>query len=197
MPRAFAREFRDDVVKVAQRREPGLTIKGIADDFWISKTCLQTGCVRLNWRPIAGPACPHLSRRNCVNCAGAMGCWIRRTRSCDGQPPTCRRRTFREKVYPFVSELAADGIPVAVTSRVLKLAGQPNYRWLAHPVPESELVQACRENAFSMRRGMDPESCYRFLAEEAADAGQVVAERMAWRNCLTNGWFSTFGWKPK
>lgn len=41
MPRAFAREFRDDVVKVAQRREPRVTIKGIADVLWISEACLQ------------------------------------------------------------------------------------------------------------------------------------------------------------
>ena len=39
-----------------------------------------------------------------------------------------------------MSELAADGIPVAVTCRVLKLARQPYYRWLANPVTESELV---------------------------------------------------------
>ena len=32
-------------------------------------------------------------------------------------------------MYPLVRELAADGIPVAVTCRVLKLARQPYYRW--------------------------------------------------------------------
>ena len=41
MPKAYPREFRDDVVAVAQRREPGVTIKEIADDFGISETCLQ------------------------------------------------------------------------------------------------------------------------------------------------------------
>lgn len=43
MPKAYPREFRDDVVAVAQRREPGVTIREIADDFGISETCL------LNW----------------------------------------------------------------------------------------------------------------------------------------------------
>ena len=33
-------------------------------------------------------------------------------------------------MYPLVRELAADGIPVAVTCRVLKIARQPYYRWL-------------------------------------------------------------------
>ena len=42
-------------------------------------------------------------------------------------------------IYPLVRELAADGIPVAVTCRVLKLARQPYYRWLADPVTDAEL----------------------------------------------------------
>ena len=41
VPKAYPREFRDDVVAVAKRREPGVTIKEIADDFGISETCLQ------------------------------------------------------------------------------------------------------------------------------------------------------------
>ena len=41
-----------------------------------------------------------------------------------------------------MKELAADGIPVAVTCRVLKLARQPYYRWLANPVTDAELVEA-------------------------------------------------------
>jgi len=41
VPKAYPREFRDDVVAVAQRREPGVTIKEIAYDFGISETCLQ------------------------------------------------------------------------------------------------------------------------------------------------------------
>ncbi|MGC4897504.1 hypothetical protein [Micromonospora sp. DT31] len=39
-----------------------------------------------------------------------------------------------------MSELAADGIPVAVTCRVLNIARQPYYRWLAQPVGDAELV---------------------------------------------------------
>ena len=36
-------------------------------------------------------------------------------------------------MYPLVRELAVDGIPVTVTCRVLKIARQPYYRWLAEP----------------------------------------------------------------
>ena len=41
----------------------------------------------------------------------------------------------------------------------------------------------------------DPEFGYRFLADEARDAGQPMAERTAWRICSDNGWWSAFGKK--
>ena len=49
--------------------------------------------------------------------------------------------------YPLVSELAAAGIPVTVSCRVLKLARQPYYRWRDQPVAVSEVEQAYRANA--------------------------------------------------
>ena len=49
--------------------------------------------------------------------------------------------------YPLVTELAGDGIPVAVTCRVLKLSRAPYYRWLAAPVTALELRQAYLANA--------------------------------------------------
>ena len=36
----------------------------------------------------------------------------------------------------------------------------------------------------------DPEFGYRFLLDEAGDAGQVMTERTAWRICADNGWWS-------
>ena len=45
-------------------------------------------------------------------------------------------------MYPLVRELAADGIPVAVTCRVLKIARQPYCRWLKCPVTDAELGEA-------------------------------------------------------
>ena len=75
-----------------------------------------------------------------------------------------------------MSELAADGIPVTVSCRVLKLARQPYYRWLANPITESELTQAYRANALFNAHADDPEFGYRFLADGAADAGQVMAK---------------------
>ncbi|AXO37098.1 hypothetical protein ACGFLT_00460 [Micromonospora chalcea] len=89
-----------------------------------------------------------------------------------------------------MSELAADGIPVAVTCRVLKIARQPYYRWLARPVTSAEEVAAYRVNALFDAHRDDPEFGYRFLVDEARDAGQPMADRTAWRICSGNGWWS-------
>jgi putative transposase len=94
-----------------------------------------------------------------------------------------------------VNELAADGIPVAVTCRVLNIARQPYYRWRARPVTDTELEQAYRANALFDAHRDDPEFGYRFLADEARDAGLSMADRTAWRICSSMGWWSAFGKK--
>ena len=94
-----------------------------------------------------------------------------------------------------MSELAADGIPVAVTCRVLKLARQPYYRWLSARVTDAELVEAYRANALFDAHRDDPEFGYRFLVEEARQAGEVMAERTAWRICSQHRLWSVFGKK--
>ncbi|HEX5540027.1 MAG TPA: IS3 family transposase [Micromonospora sp.] len=96
-----------------------------------------------------------------------------------------------------MSELAADGIPVAVTCRVLKVARQPYYRWLARPVTDAEVVAAYRANALFDAHRDDPEFGYRFLVDEARAAGQPMADRTAWRICSGNGWWSVFGKKKR
>ena len=100
-------------------------------------------------------------------------------------------------MYPLVRELAVDGVPVAVTCRVLKIARQPYYRWLAQPVTDAELEQAYRANALFDAHRDDPEFGYRFLLDEARDAGEPMAERTAWRICSDNGWWSAFGKKKR
>lgn len=88
-----------------------------------------------------------------------------------------------------MNELAADGIPVAVT-RVLKLARQPYYRWRANPITDAELVEAYRANALFDAHQEDLEFGHRYLTEEALDAGEAMAERTAWRICTENKWWS-------
>ncbi len=82
-----------------------------------------------------------------------------------------------------MSELAADGNPVAVACRVLNIARQVYYRWLADPVTDAELEQAYRANALHVAHCDDPEFGYRYLHEEAAEAGEAMAARTAWRIC--------------
>jgi transposase InsO family protein len=94
-----------------------------------------------------------------------------------------------------VSELAAAGVPVAVTCRVLKIARQPYYRWLARPVTAAELERAYRADALFDAHRDDPEFGYRFLVDEARDAGVSMADRTAWRICSSMGWWSAFGKK--
>ncbi len=100
-------------------------------------------------------------------------------------------------MYPLVRELAAAAapgrVPVAVTCRVLKLARQPYYRWLASPVTGTELAEAYRANALFDAHRDDPEFGHRFLADEARAAGESMAERTAWKICRDNGWWSAFG----
>src|SRR5699024_342258 len=98
-----------------------------------------------------------------------------------------------KRLYPLVRELAVDGIPVAVSCRVLKLSHQPYYRWLAAPVPEAEVLEAYRANALFDAHVDDPEFGYRYLADEAEAVGEPMAVRTAWRLYLDNARFSVFG----
>ena len=94
-----------------------------------------------------------------------------------------------------MTELAAAGIPVTVTCRVLKLSRQPYYRWLADPITNTEAVEAYRANALFDAHRDDPEFGHRLLADEAREAGEPMADRTAWRITSDNGWWSTFGKK--
>ena len=98
-------------------------------------------------------------------------------------------------MYPLVSELAVDGVPVTVTCRVLKLVRQDYYRWLASPITASELEEAYLANALFDAHRDDPEFGYRFLADEVKDSGFRACERTIWKVCSTNGWWSSFGKK--
>ena len=93
----------------------------------------------------------------------------------------CRKGRFRERLYPLVSELAVDGIPVAVSCRVLKLARAPYYRWLREPVGPAGRLRQQRVRALSNAHHDDPEFEYRLLADEAREAGFPMADRTAWR----------------
>ena len=89
--------------------------------------------------------------------------------------------------YPLVLDLAADGIPVTVTCRVLGFSTQAFYAWKQQPVSERDLVDAYALNAAWEVHADDPGFGYRFIADELADAGHVVSERRVWRLCSQAG----------
>ena len=100
-------------------------------------------------------------------------------------------------MYPLVRELAVDGIPVVVSCRVLGLARQPYYRWLNQPVTAGQLDEAYLANAIHDAHLDDPEFGYRFLADEVRLGDHPeVSDRVVWRICRDNQWWSRFG-KPK
>lgn len=98
-------------------------------------------------------------------------------------------------MFPLVSDLAASGIPVTVSCRVLKIARQNYYRWRLNPVTDSEFARAARMNALFDAHRDDPEFGYRLLADSAQEAGQPMSRRTAWRLCRDGGWGSVFGKK--
>ncbi|RAD59148.1 IS3 family transposase, partial [Burkholderia multivorans] len=77
--------------------------------------------------------------------------------------------------------------------RVLKLSRQPYYRWRNQQITNAELTEAYRANALLDAHRNDPEYGYRFLLGEAAEAGEEMCERTAWRICRDNRWWSVFG----
>lgn len=79
-------------------------------------------------------------------------------------------------MHPLVLDLAADGIPVAVTRRVLGFSKQAFYQWRAHPVHQRDWDDAHLVNAAMTIHHDDPEFGYRFIADELPDRG-ITASR--------------------
>ncbi|WP_100814154.1 IS3 family transposase [Microbacterium lacus] len=195
MPKPYPSEFRDDVMRVARHRESGVTIEQIAKDFGVHPMTLQKWLQRA---AVDDGSMPGQSRTEGAELREAR----KRIRLLEQENEVLRRAAaylsqanLPKRLYPLVSELAAAGIPVTVTCRVLKLSRQPYYRWLAAPILPSEVVEAYRANALFDAHKDDPEFGHRLLADEAAEAGEAMADRTAWRIASSNGWWSAFGKK--
>ena len=91
-----------------------------------------------------------------------------------------------------MTELAADGIPVTVTCRVLKLCRQDYYRWREQPVTDALLDEAYLTNAIFDAHVDDPEFGYRFVADEVRAAGDEGSQRTGWGIGRDNLWWSVF-----
>ncbi|MBQ6640610.1 MAG: IS3 family transposase [Saccharopolyspora sp.] len=195
MPKPYLQEFRDDVVRVARDREPGGTLAQVAKDFGIHEMTLTKWLRRAD---IDDGTKPGMTSGQSAELREAN----KRIRLLEQENEVLRRAAaylsqanLPKMMYPLVQELAADGIPVTVTCRVLKLARQPYYRWLKDAVTTADRVAADRANALFDAHRDDPEFGYRLLADEAEAAGQPMSPRTAWRICCANGWWSSFGKK--
>jgi len=91
-------------------------------------------------------------------------------------------------MYPLVRDLAADGVPVTVTCRVLGFTPQAYYKWRAHPVSDRDWSDAHLVDAARQVHSDDPAFGYRFIADElAAEHGIRASENRVGRLCSTHG----------
>ena len=94
-------------------------------------------------------------------------------------------------MYPLVRVLAADGIPVVVTCRVLGFSKQAFYKWRANPVSKREWSDAHLVDAARTIHGDDPVFGYRFICDELASEHDICAsENRVQRLCSTHGIYS-------
>ncbi|MFI8173997.1 transposase [Streptomyces microflavus] len=122
MPKPYPEELREDVVRVARNRGPGVTVEQAAADFgvhaitpwkWMRRADVDAGT-----KPgTTGQESTELRETR------------RRIKLLEQENEVLRRATYPvagvsagKRIYPLVREVAMDGIPVTVACRVLKLA---------------------------------------------------------------------------
>jgi len=97
--------------------------------------------------------------------------------------------------YPLVLDLAADGIPVAVTCRVLGFSKQAFYAWRKDPVSWRDWDDAHLINAALDVHRDDPAFGYRFIADELPARGIQAGENRVARLCSQQQIWSVFSKK--
>ena len=98
-------------------------------------------------------------------------------------------------MYPLVLDLAADGIPVAVTCRVLGFSKQAFYAWRKNPVSQRDWDDAHLINAALDIHRDDPAFGYRFIADELPARGIAAGENRVARLCSQQRIWSVFAKK--
>jgi putative transposase len=96
--------------------------------------------------------------------------------------------------YPLVRDLAADGIPVAVTCRVLGFSKQAFYAWRQDPVSQRDWDEAHLINVALDIHADDPGFGYRFIADELPARGTAGENKVA-RLCSQQRIWSAFSKK--
>lgn len=99
-------------------------------------------------------------------------------------------------MFPLVREFAAEGIPVAVTCRVLGFSKQAFYKWAAKPVSQRDWSDAHLVDAARDIHHDDPVFGYRFICDElAAEHGIKTSENRVHRLCKAHGIYSVLAKK--
>jgi transposase InsO family protein len=94
--------------------------------------------------------------------------------------------------YPLVGDLAADGIPVAVTCRVLGFSKQAYHKWRANPVSQRDWGDAHLINTAMDIHRDDPAFGYRFIADELPARGIIAGANRVARLCSQQRIWSVF-----
>ncbi|MEV8151047.1 IS3 family transposase [Arthrobacter sp. NPDC080073] len=192
MPTAYGAEFRQDVIDVARKGEAPLA--QTAKDFGLSVTTLKRWIAIAERKETgAGPAAAESAEMRELK---------KRNRLLEQENEILRRaaaylaRDINPKmIYPLVTDLAADGVPVAVTCRVLGFSKQGYYRWRASPVTERDWADAHLVNAALDIHVDDPAFGYRFIADELPEKGVTAGENRVQRLCRDHGIWSVFSKK--
>lgn len=93
-------------------------------------------------------------------------------------------------IYPLVMDLADEGIPIAVTCRVLGFSKQGYFKWRANPVCDRDLSDAYLINDAIDAHTDDPGFGYRFISDELEALGHVASENRVQRLCSLQRIFS-------
>jgi putative transposase len=163
---------RRDVVAVARKGEARLS--RVAKDFGISESCLH------RWLKLAD--IDDGVRPGVTSSESAELLELRkRNKTLEQENEILRRAAAffaprdRPKMrYPLVLDLAADGIPVAVTCRVLGFSKRAFYAWRKRPVRNRDRDEAHLINAALDIHADDPAFGYRFIADELQARGIIA-----------------------
>ncbi|MGW3810902.1 IS3 family transposase [Micromonospora sp. NPDC005113] len=193
MPKAFPPEFRRDVVAVARKGEAPL--RQIAKDFGISEACLHRWLKLADVEDGVRPATTSSE-------SAELRELRRRNKVLEQENEILRRAAayfakeiFPKMTYPLVGDLAADGIPVAVTCRVLGFSKQAYYAWRAEPVSQRDWDDAHLINAALDIHADDPAFGYRFIADELPAHGITAGPNRVARLCSQQRIWSVFAKK--
>jgi transposase InsO family protein len=97
--------------------------------------------------------------------------------------------------YPLVTDQAVDGVPVAVTCRVLGFSTQAFYAWKTAPVTRRDIEDAYLINAALDIHRDDPAFGHRFIADELPAHGITAGVNRVARLCTHQRIWSVFAKK--